>query len=82
MKSNGEESRDRRKKGRKTRPRDGLVPYQQGCAEKGSQGAMWGAFAGTSGTLQVHKHQTRVVGSYKQEISLEGIPELLLNSKL
>ena len=81
MKSNGEESRNRRKRGEKTRPRDGAVPRQQECAEKGSRGPMWGAFAGTSGTLQVYEHQMCALGIYKQDISLEWIPELFLSTE-
>lgn len=79
MESHGEETRNRRKRGEKTGPRDGAVPYQHGRGEKGSWGTMGKGLQKPPTGPQTPDLCT--LGSYDQDISLEGIPELLLSTK-
>lgn len=82
MESHDEESRNRRKSGEKTGPRDTALLYQQRLV-RNVPGEQWGRVCrNLQHSPGPQTPDLCTLRSYEQDISLEGIPELLLSTKL
>lgn len=81
MESHNEETRNRRKRGEETGPRDRQCHTSRDGVRK-TPGEQWGRVCrNLQHSPGPQTPDLCTLGSYKQDISLEGIPELLLSTK-